>query len=134
ESCIEFFQQRDPEQIERAQNNPHRKMALIFRWYLGLSSNWANAGVPDRILDYQIWCGPSMGAFNDWVKGTYLEHYENRKAADVAEQIMEGAAYLYRIQSLKMQGVNFPMDLEKAEVRDKSYVETSNFGFQDITT
>ena len=129
ESCIEFFQQRDPEQIERAQNNPHRKMALIFRWYLGLSSNWANAGVPDRILDYQIWCGPSMGAFNDWVKGTYLEHYENRKAADVAEQIMEGAAYLYRIQSLKMQGVNFPMELEKAEVRDNSYVGIGNFGF-----
>ena len=120
ESCIDFFQQRDPEQIERAQNNPHRKMALIFRWYLGLSSNWANAGTPDRILDYQIWCGPSMGAFNDWVKGTYLEHYENRKAADVAEQIMEGAACLYRIQSLKMQGVNFPIELEKAEVHDYS--------------
>ena len=93
-------------------------MALIFRWYLGLSSNWANAGTPDRVLDYQIWCGPSMGAFNDWVKGTYLEHYENRKVADVAIQIMEGAAYLYRIQSLKMQGVDFPQELEKVEVVD----------------
>ena len=117
QSCIEFFKQRDPEQIERAKNNPRRKMALIFRWYLGLSSNWANAGTPDRILDYQIWCGPSMGAFNDWVKGTYLEHYENRKVADVAMQIMEGAAYLYRIQSLKMQGVNFSKELESVEVR-----------------
>jgi PfaD family protein len=117
-ACITFFQQRDPEQIERAKNNPHRKMALIFRWYLGLSSNWANAGTPDRVLDYQIWCGPSMGAFNDWVKGTYLEHYENRFVADVAIKIMEGAAYLYRIQSLKMQGVNFPQELEKVEVVD----------------
>lgn len=117
QSCIEFFKQRDPEQIERAKNNPRRKMALIFRWYLGLSSNWANAGTPDRILDYQIWCGPSMGAFNDWVKGTYLEHYENRKVADVAIHIMEGAAYLYRIQSLKMQGVNFSKELESVEVR-----------------
>jgi trans-AT polyketide synthase/acyltransferase/oxidoreductase domain-containing protein len=120
QSCIEFFRQRDPEQIERALNNPHRKMALIFRWYLGLSSNWANAGTPDRVLDYQIWCGPSMGAFNDWVKGTYLEHYESRRVADVAEQIMEGAAYLYRIQSLKMQGVEFPVELTKAQVKDKS--------------
>ena len=59
-----------------------------------------------------------MGAFNDWVKGTYLEHYENRKVADVAIQIMEGAAYLYRIQSLKMQGVDFPQELEKVEVVD----------------
>ncbi|MEO1383449.1 MAG: PfaD family polyunsaturated fatty acid/polyketide biosynthesis protein, partial [Bacteroidota bacterium] len=86
QGCIEFFEQRDPSQIERAKGNPKRKMALIFRWYLGLSSNWANAGTPDRTLDYQIWCGPSMGAFNDWVKGTYLEAYPNREAADVAEQ------------------------------------------------
>jgi PfaD family protein len=125
QSCIDFFQERDPEQIERAKNNPHRKMALIFRWYLGLSSNWANAGTPDRVLDYQIWCGPSMGAFNDWVKGTYLENYKNRKVADVAALIMEGAAYLYRVQSLKMQGVCFSNELEKVAVPAKSLLENS---------
>ena len=108
--CIDFFQERDPEQIERARNNPKRKMALIFRWYLGLSSNWANSGKPDRTMDYQIWCGPAMGAFNDWVKGTYLENYQNRQAADVAEQIMQGAAYLYRVQALQMQGVELPLE------------------------
>jgi len=32
---MDFFKQRDPGQIERALNNPKRKMALIFRWYLG---------------------------------------------------------------------------------------------------
>ncbi len=111
--CIEFFQERDPEQIARAKDNPHRKMALIFRWYLGLSSNWANAGTKDRVPDMQIWCGPAMGAFNDWVRGTYLEHYQNRTVADVGEHIMQGAAYLYRIQSLKMQGVVFPSTLEQ---------------------
>ena len=86
-------------------------MALIFRWYLGLSSNWANAGTKGRELDYQIWCGPSMGAFNDWVKGSYLENYQNRKAADVAEQIMQGAAYLYRVQALEMQGFGMPVEM-----------------------
>jgi len=98
-------------------------MALIFRWYLGLSSNWANAGTSDRVLDYQIWCGPAMGAFNDWVKGSYLEQYENRKVADVALQIMEGAAYLYRIQSLKMQGVGFSKELEKVGLLENLPVE-----------
>ncbi len=112
QDCIEFFEKRDPEQIERAKDNPHRKMALIFRWYLGLSSNWANAGTSDRAADYQIWCGPSMGAFNDWVKGSFLEPYQNRKVAEVAEQIMHGAAYLYRIQTLKMQGLTFPLEME----------------------
>ncbi len=116
EMCVEFFEQRDPEQIARAKDNPHRKMALIFRWYLGLSSNWANAGTPDRKLDYQIWCGPAMGAFNDWVRGTYLENYENRRAADVAEHIMTGAAYLYRIQHLTMQGVEFSGEMKALAV------------------
>ncbi|MEM7103027.1 MAG: PfaD family polyunsaturated fatty acid/polyketide biosynthesis protein [Bacteroidota bacterium] len=113
QACVEFFESRDPQQIERAKDNPHRKMALIFRWYLGLSSNWANAGTPDRTADYQIWCGPAMGAFNDWVKGTYLEHYQNRTVTDVAEQIMTGAAYFYRIQGLKMQGVMVPIELQQ---------------------
>jgi hypothetical protein len=64
-----------------------------------------------------------MGAFNDWVKGSYLEHYENRKVADVATQIMEGAAYLYRIQSLKMQGVGFSKELEKVGLLEDLAVE-----------
>lgn len=105
--CISFFEKRDPSQIERAKGNPKRKMALIFRWYLGLSSNWANAGTKGRNLDYQIWCGPSMGAFNDWVIGTDLEPYQNRKAAVVAERIMTDAAVLWRVNSLQMQGVKF---------------------------
>ena len=112
QSCVTFFESRDPHQIERAKNNPHRKMALIFRWYLGLSSNWANGGVDDRKTDYQIWCGPSMGSFNNWVKGTYLEDYNNRNAADVAEHIMNGAAYLYRIQALQMQGIELPKEVQ----------------------
>lgn len=119
QGCIDFFQERDPEQIERAQGNPKRKMALIFRWYLGLSSNWANAGTDGRAQDYQIWCGPSMGAFNDWVKGSYLEDYNNRHAADVAEQIMQGAAYLYRVQALKMQGVEFDASVENFALKGK---------------
>ncbi len=108
QNCISFFEERDPEQIERALDNPKRKMALVFRWYLGLSSNWANAGTPDRTSDYQIWCGPAMGAFNDWVKGTHLEKHENRNAPEVAENIMQGAAYLYRINTLKIQGAKLP--------------------------
>ena len=120
--CIDFFQERDPEQIERAKDNPKRKMALIFRWYLGLSSNWANAGKADRKMDYQIWCGPAMGAFNDWVRGTYLENYENRTAVEVAHHIMEGAAYSYRIQSLKMQGVFLPLTLQQLPIQTTQVV------------
>ena len=105
DGCVSFFSERDPEQLVRAQGNSKRKMALIFRWYLGLSSRWSNTGEPGRQMDYQIWCGPSMGAFNDWVRGTYLEQPENRRVVDVAQHIMTGAAFLYRLQSLKMSGL-----------------------------
>jgi len=108
QQTVEFFQQRDPEVINRAKNNPKRKMALIFRWYLGLSSRWANAGVKGREFDYQIWCGPAMGAFNDWVKGTALADYKNRKVAEVALHLLTGSAYQYRILMLAGQGIEVP--------------------------
>ena len=104
----EHFNARDPHQIERAKDHPKRKMALIFRWYLGLSSRWSNSGEQGREADYQIWAGPAMGAFNDWVKGSYMEEVSNRKTVEVAWHIMSGAAYLYRLRLFQIQGVWFP--------------------------
>ncbi len=109
---VKFFKERDPDQIARAEDNPKRKMALIFRWYLGLSSRWSNSGEVGREMDYQIWCGPSMGSFNDWVRGTYLAEYQNRRVVDANLQILTGAAYLYRLQSLKLQGLQASSRLE----------------------
>jgi trans-AT polyketide synthase, acyltransferase and oxidoreductase domains len=120
-ATLVFFQERDPLVIEKAQNNPKRKMALIFRWYLGLSSRWSNLGEKGREMDYQIWAGPSLGAFNAWVKGTYLEHYQNRDAVKVAKHILEGAAYLYRIQQLEMQGLWLSAGLKQYVPRDKGF-------------
>ena len=109
---VDFFNERDPDQVLRAHQNPKRKMSLIFRWYLGLSSNWANTGAQGREMDYQIWCGPAMGAFNDWTRDTYLSRPENRRVVDVARHIVQGALYLYRIQSLKKQGLRIPAHFE----------------------
>ncbi|ACL02757.1 PfaD family protein [Desulfatibacillum aliphaticivorans] len=102
---IDFFSQRDPGLVAKAEADPKKKMALIFRWYLGLSSRWANKGEPGREMDYQIWCGSCIGAFNAWVKGTGMEAPENRQAAHVARHLMNGAAYLHRVDQLKLQGV-----------------------------
>jgi trans-AT polyketide synthase/acyltransferase/oxidoreductase domain-containing protein len=96
-----FFRERDMDLLNAAEADPKIKMALIFRWYLGLSSRWANRGEKGRELDYQIWCGPAMGAFNAWVKGTDLEKPENRKVTRVAEELMKGACYYCRKNILK---------------------------------
>ncbi|WP_051368466.1 PfaD family polyunsaturated fatty acid/polyketide biosynthesis protein [Psychromonas sp. SP041] len=101
-----FFHERDSDMLARAINDPKRKMALIFRWYLGLSSRWSNIGEKGREMDYQIWAGPSLGAFNSWVKESYLSDYEQRKAVDIALHLLTGAAYLARINQLSYQGVS----------------------------
>jgi len=88
----EYFLARDPGQVERAERDPKHRMALVFRSYLGLSSRWANAGEPSRTMDYQVWCGPAMGAFNEWARGTFLEKPENRRVVVVAETLIQGAA------------------------------------------
>jgi trans-AT polyketide synthase, acyltransferase and oxidoreductase domains len=106
--CAAYFTERDPEQIVRAEGSPKRKMALIFRWYLGLSSGWSIAGAQERVTDYQIWCGPAMGAFNGWVAGSYLAPVENRRAADIAAHLMRGAAVAARTAHLRTAGVRLP--------------------------
>ncbi len=118
-----YFTRHDPKQIERAEKDPKHKMALVFRSYLGQSSNWANSGDPSRKIDYQIWCGPAMGAFNQWVKGSFLQSPENRHTVTVAMNLLYGAAVVTRVNWLKHQGAvlppgmdNFsPMPLEKIQ-------------------
>ncbi len=107
-STREFFQQRDPRQVERAERDPKHKMALVFRSYLGLSSRWANAGDPTRVMDYQVWCGPAMGAFNEWTRGTFLEKPENRRVVVIAHNLLCGAAVQLRLQQLRAQGIHLP--------------------------
>lgn len=104
----QFFQRigKDNE-IEKARKNPRHKMALVFRSYLGQSSRWAIQGVPERKMDYQIWCGPAIGAFNQWVKGSFLESPDNRQVATVALNILFGACVCIRASSLRFQGVDF---------------------------
>jgi trans-AT polyketide synthase/acyltransferase/oxidoreductase domain-containing protein len=83
-----------PEVIERAERDPKQKMALIFRWYLIHTNRLALRGDPDNKVDYQIHCGPALGAFNQWVKGSALEHWRHRHVDEIAEHLMIGAARL----------------------------------------
>lgn len=102
----EFFQERDPDKLEYCEDNPKLKMALVFRWYLGLASKWANEGMDGREMDYQVWCGSAMGAFNEWAKGSFLEKPEERRAPLVAMNLFLGAFALQRIGILKAQGLS----------------------------
>lgn len=111
ENTKSFFMVRDPRQVTRAEAEPKHKMALVFRSYLGRSSNWAVSGDPSRRMDYQVWCGPAIGAFNEWVNGSFLEKPENRKTGIVALNILLGASVVTRMNGLRNQGIPAGDDL-----------------------
>jgi PfaD family protein len=113
-----YFLERDAAQVQHAERDPKHKMALVFRWYLGQSSRWANAGELGRKVDYQIWCGPAMGAFNEWVRGSFLEAPRNRRVVTVARNILYGAAVLLRLQMLRMQGMTLATEWSHLEPRE----------------
>lgn len=108
EATREFWKGRDPTMLPKADADPKQKMALVFRWYLGLSSRWANVGEPTRQVDYQVWCGPAMGAFNEWAKGSFLENPVNRGVVPVARNLLYGACVRLRRAALRQQGVDLP--------------------------
>lgn len=102
-----FFKQRQQsERITQACQQPKKKMALIFQWYLGQSSRWAIEQNADRVIDYQIWCGPAMGAMNEWLKGSKYEDVSQRKVADITFVLMRSAASLMRAELLANLHIN----------------------------
>ncbi len=104
----EFFRGRDPEQLVRAAKDSKYRMALVFRWYLGQSSRWANRGLADRAMDFQIWCGPAMAAFNDWARGSFLDDFRQRNAALVNLNLLYASCILLRAEMARLQGVQLP--------------------------
>ena len=107
-------------EVERAERDPHHKMALVFRSYLGLASRWAIIGDADRRLDYQIWCGPAIGAFNEWARGSFLEASERRDVVTLGMNLLVGAAALARVGWLRTQGVALPRAARRFLPRDRA--------------
>jgi trans-AT polyketide synthase, acyltransferase and oxidoreductase domains len=87
-----YFSERDPGEIAKAEQNPKHKMALVFRWYFGYSQRAAMTGAKESQVDFQIHCGPALGAFNQWVKGTGLESWRARHVDDIGLRLMTATA------------------------------------------
>ncbi len=108
-----YWVARDPREAERAAADPHHRMALVFRWYLGMTSRWARVGETSRKRDYQIWCGPAMGLFNDWVRGSLLEPIETRGVVRVADALLRGACVAVRVGMVRNAGLPLPAEAER---------------------
>ncbi len=97
-----------PGALERAARDPKHRMALVFRWYLGLSARWPIQGDESRRSDYQLWCGPALGAFNAWTAGSFLAEPARRSVDQIAWNLLEGAAAIARAQQFRTMGVAVP--------------------------
>lgn len=101
-----YFTRRDPSQLARAEGNEKRRMALVFRWYLGMASRWASVGEADRRPDFQIWSGPAMGSFNEWTRGTHLAEPASRGVVEVNLQLLHATSVAARVGALRAAGVD----------------------------
>ena len=101
ETCV-YYAAHDPQQVARAERDPKHKMALVFRWYFVHSMRLALKGSMDQRVDYQVHCGPALGAFNRWVEGTDLQSWRSRHVDVIAERLMHATAALLseRLRSL----------------------------------
>lgn len=115
----DFFLKTNPAEIEKAENNPKHKMALIFKWYFVHSARLAMSGDSDDKVNFQVHTGPAMGAFNKWVKGTELEHWYNRHADHIGLKIMEGAADILNNSFRKLHESRFQIHLSEPIKRQK---------------
>ncbi|WP_069883777.1 ACP S-malonyltransferase [Streptomyces luteocolor] len=85
-----------PEAPAATGGDPKRHMADAFRTYLDRGFELALRGEEGRTVDYLIYCGPAMGAFNSWVRGTVLESWQSRHVDAIAEQLMSETTALLR--------------------------------------
>ena len=90
-----FYSRAAPGQLAEAEANPRKKMAMVFRWYFIHSSRLAIEGLADQRANFQIHCGPAMGAVNSWIRGTDLENWRSRHVDQLAERLMAEATEIF---------------------------------------
>ncbi|MDA8405140.1 MAG: PfaD family polyunsaturated fatty acid/polyketide biosynthesis protein [Desulfobacteraceae bacterium] len=120
----QFFETYDPAQMELADKEPKRKMALVFRSYLGQSAKWAIKGDMSRKKDFQIWCGPAMGAFNEWSRRSFLASPASRDFQTVAMNLLLGACVSMRRLMLASSGWSIPSHYRRYSPLELSQIRT----------
>lgn len=91
EQICEYKNKKNAEQIKEAKNNPRLRMTLVFKWYFAHCSQVTLSGDENEKDNFQIFCGPALGSFNQWVKGTQYAHWKNRHVDKIAELLMHNA-------------------------------------------
>ena len=111
-ACVRHLESKnDAAELLRCEREPAARFGRVIKRFLWQTARWPMAGSQgdaSRRRLYQLWCGPAMGAFNDWTRDTFLADPSARTVDQVALNLLEGAACVTRAQQLRACGVPVP--------------------------
>jgi trans-AT polyketide synthase/acyltransferase/oxidoreductase domain-containing protein len=107
-----YYLETQPHRLQEIESSPKRKLAAIFKWYFVHTTRLALEGRAGCQVDYQIHCGPALGSFNEWVKGTTLQSWRNRPVAVIAETLMQRSAQVLGERLAAFAGHDAQMSLQ----------------------
>jgi len=67
-----YLQTARPAELPRVEADPKQRMAHVFKWYFVHATRLAMRGSSEQRVDYQVPCGPAMGALNAYLRGSGL--------------------------------------------------------------
>ena len=77
------------EELKQAEKNSKYKMELVFKWYFENSKQSALLGKISDQKNYQIYCGPAMGAFNQWAANGPYAKWKDRHVDEIALSLLD---------------------------------------------
>jgi trans-AT polyketide synthase/acyltransferase/oxidoreductase domain-containing protein len=86
-----YYRKAAPDILAAAARQPKQRLAMILRWYWINANRLAMVGDERHRTDWQVHCGPAMGAFNEWARGGRFEDWRARHVDDIAFALMEEA-------------------------------------------
>jgi trans-AT polyketide synthase/acyltransferase/oxidoreductase domain-containing protein len=96
EDVLEEIKSRaQDEEIRKIESNPKYRFSKVIRRYYSDTSQWALSGNMDHKVDFQIHCGPALGAVNQWLKGSEFEDWRHRQVAAIGEKLLHETADVY---------------------------------------
>lgn len=72
-------------------NESEISMEHILKYYIELTCSLALEGEKEYQENFQIHTGPSLGAFNQWVKNTSIENWQQRHVDEIGIKMMNDA-------------------------------------------
>jgi trans-AT polyketide synthase, acyltransferase and oxidoreductase domains len=91
EEACEYLRASNPDLLARARQDPKVRMARVFKTYFARTVDLALRGDHADQVNFQVHCGPAMGAVNAFARGTDLQDWQARHVDVLAGRLIDQA-------------------------------------------